>query len=67
MENKKSSIPWGWIIIIILAVFIIGKIMNRPDRELTSQEKQDNESLCSRYYGSGEDYQNCVNGNYGKD
>lgn len=66
-ETKTNFIPWGWIIIIVLAIFIIGKIMNRPDRELTPQEKQDNESVCSRYYGSGEAYQDCINGNYGRD
>lgn len=74
-ENKsKNTAPkfdlaskiW-WIIIIIFVIFILYKIGNRPDRELTPQEKSDNVSICHQYYGNSQEYQDCVNGNYGKD
>jgi hypothetical protein len=58
-----------WTVIIVIGiVIVILNILNRPDRELTPQEKRDNVSICHQYYGNGQEYEDCVNGNnMGKD
>jgi hypothetical protein len=73
-EESKNVIPefnfaskiW-WVIIIVIIIISIYKIGNRPNRELTPSEKRDNISTCHQYYGNGQEYQDCVNGNYSKD
>lgn len=72
MINKKDgTTDWSatiqWIVIIGLVVMGIYKILNRPDRELTTQEKRDNVSVCHQYYGTGQAYEDCVNGNSNRD
>ena len=73
MENQKKDLmeESNWfkrnfwtVVIIIIIVIIINNIMNRPDRELTPQEKSDNVSICHQYYGNGQEYQDCVVGRY---
>jgi hypothetical protein len=51
------------IAIIIIVALVIYKIFSLPDRELTPEEKRANVSVCHQYYGNGQDYENCVNGN----
>lgn len=72
MLNKKDgTVDWSaniqWIILIGLVILGIYKLLNRPDRELTPQEKSDNVSICHQYYGNSQKYLDCINGNYGKD
>ncbi len=72
MLNKKDgTVNWStsiqWIVIVGLIVLCLYKIMNRSDRELTPQEKRDNIETCRSYYGNGQEYQDCINGNYGRD
>ncbi len=75
MENndlkKEGKSNWlvsnFWVVfIIIIIVMWIGKNINKPDRELTPEEKRGNESICRQYYGNTQEYQDCVNGNYGR-
>jgi hypothetical protein len=51
------------VVIVIIVILVIYKILNLPDRELTAEEKRANISICRQYYGSGQDYEDCVNGN----
>jgi hypothetical protein len=72
-NNSKKEVKGNWltsniwvVFIIIIVVILIGRIMNSPDRELTPEEKKGNESICRQYYGNTQEYQNCINGNYGR-
>jgi uncharacterized membrane protein len=72
-NNSKKGVKSNWLIsniwvvfIIVIVVILIGRIMNRPDRELTPEEKKGNESICRQYYGNTQEYQDCINGNYGR-
>ena len=71
MKKRDGTTDWGaiitWGVIIVFAIYCIYKIGNRPDRELTPQEKSGNISTCHQNYGNGQEYQDCVNGSYGKD
>jgi hypothetical protein len=71
MKKSDGTTDWWaiiiWIAIIVFGIYCIFKIVDRPDRELTPQEKSDNVSICHQYYGNSQEYQDCVNGSYGKD
>lgn len=67
-ENNWFMDNFWTIVVVIFVGIVFYKIMNRPDRELTPQEKKDNMSICRQYYGSGQDYNDCVEGyNMGRD
>jgi len=67
-EKGDSSNLIFWAVVIIATIAITLNFMgDRPDRELTPQEKSGNVSICHQYYGNGQEYQDCVNGRYGKD